>query len=255
MNLELIIGLCGVIYCALWSFSLYPQVLMNYRRGSVQGMSLDFAVLNVLGFSAYALYTCLLSYDQSLRTSFWEKYHKFPPVELQDVAFAVHGLIIVVVNQWQVYVLERGAKQRVSYITWLICAGLCSILVCLGVLTLNHIVSPLVLVTGIGEVKVVCSTIKYVPQVVSNHMQRSTVGFAVDMALLDAAGSIFSIAQQAFRCIQQGSMLPITKNMSKTLLGLVSLTFDVILISQHFCLYPEITQDEEQHQLLHQQPI
>lgn len=35
--------------------SFYPQALLNYRRKSVSGLSLDFLVLNPLGFACYSV--------------------------------------------------------------------------------------------------------------------------------------------------------------------------------------------------------
>ena len=39
-----------VYFCA-WSISFYPQAILNYRRKSVVGLSLDFQLLNLLGFT------------------------------------------------------------------------------------------------------------------------------------------------------------------------------------------------------------
>jgi hypothetical protein len=41
--------LLQVYFCA-WSISFYPQAILNYRRKSVVGLSLDFQLLNLLGF-------------------------------------------------------------------------------------------------------------------------------------------------------------------------------------------------------------
>jgi cystinosin len=38
-----------VYFCA-WSISFYPQAYLNWRRKSVVGLSLDFQLLNLLGF-------------------------------------------------------------------------------------------------------------------------------------------------------------------------------------------------------------
>jgi uncharacterized protein with PQ loop repeat len=47
--------LCGWIYFLAWSASFYPQVHLNLKRRSVAGLSLDFVLLNVTGFTTYAL--------------------------------------------------------------------------------------------------------------------------------------------------------------------------------------------------------
>lgn len=39
----------GWSYFVMWSVSFYPQLVINYRRKSVAGISLDFLALNVAG--------------------------------------------------------------------------------------------------------------------------------------------------------------------------------------------------------------
>jgi len=45
----------GWTYFLAWSASFYPQALLNWRRKSVQGLSMDFIHLNVLGFLCYSV--------------------------------------------------------------------------------------------------------------------------------------------------------------------------------------------------------
>lgn len=51
----------GWVYFLAWSASFYPQAILNWRRKSVQGLSMDFIHLNVLGFLCYAVRTTLSS--------------------------------------------------------------------------------------------------------------------------------------------------------------------------------------------------
>ncbi|KAF9185279.1 hypothetical protein BGZ51_002754 [Haplosporangium sp. Z 767] len=44
----------GWAYFAAWSASFYPQAILNWRRKSVQGLSMDFIHFNVLGFTCYS---------------------------------------------------------------------------------------------------------------------------------------------------------------------------------------------------------
>ncbi|KAF9985410.1 hypothetical protein BGZ75_003006 [Mortierella antarctica] len=44
----------GWTYFIAWSASFYPQAILNWRRKSVQGLSLDYIYLNVLGFLCYS---------------------------------------------------------------------------------------------------------------------------------------------------------------------------------------------------------
>jgi cystinosin len=48
-------SLLGWIYAAAWSLSFWPQLILNARRKSVAGLSLDFLALNPLGFVCYTV--------------------------------------------------------------------------------------------------------------------------------------------------------------------------------------------------------
>lgn len=45
--------LCGWLYFIAWSLSFYPQPLLNFRRKTTQGLTPDFPLLNVYGFTCY----------------------------------------------------------------------------------------------------------------------------------------------------------------------------------------------------------
>ena len=40
---------CGWIYFTCWSASFYPQPLLNWRRKSTSGTTVDFPLINCLG--------------------------------------------------------------------------------------------------------------------------------------------------------------------------------------------------------------
>lgn len=45
----------GWLYTLSWSTSFYPQTILNHKRKSVSGLSIDFLYLNVLGFACYSV--------------------------------------------------------------------------------------------------------------------------------------------------------------------------------------------------------
>lgn len=47
--------LIGWAYFIAWSASFYPQAILNWRRKTVQGLSMDFVHLNVVGFLFYSV--------------------------------------------------------------------------------------------------------------------------------------------------------------------------------------------------------
>jgi cystinosin len=53
----------GWVYFFAWSISFYPQIYLNWKRKCVTGFSIDFAMYNFTGFSAYSAY-CLWGYSK-----------------------------------------------------------------------------------------------------------------------------------------------------------------------------------------------
>lgn len=49
--LNFLSGLFGWVYFFAWSASFYPQPLLNWRRRSTTGTTVDFPLINVLGES------------------------------------------------------------------------------------------------------------------------------------------------------------------------------------------------------------
>ena len=55
-DIEYISGIVGWTYFAAWSISFYPQLYTNWKRKSVVGLSLDFQLLNLIGFAFYSIF-------------------------------------------------------------------------------------------------------------------------------------------------------------------------------------------------------
>lgn len=50
----------GVIYFAAWSVSFYPQPMLNIRRKSTSGTTVDFPLINTLGMPLSCSDPCAL---------------------------------------------------------------------------------------------------------------------------------------------------------------------------------------------------
>lgn len=120
----------GYTYFLMWSVSFYPQVWQNYRRRSTHGLSVDFCVLNGLGFLCYAIYNVAFYY-----WSPWIQHHHqqallrdtdttngannnnnnnsatLIPVQFNDVAFAIHALLLSSVTLLQIGYYNNGFFQ------------------------------------------------------------------------------------------------------------------------------------------------
>ncbi|XP_027375368.1 cystinosin isoform X3 [Bos indicus x Bos taurus] len=96
----------GWIYFVAWSVSFYPQVITNWRRKSVVGLSFDLVVLNLMGFVAYSVFNVGLFWVPSIKEQFLLKYpNGVNPVDSNDVFFSLHAvaLTLVVIVQCLLY--------------------------------------------------------------------------------------------------------------------------------------------------------
>ena len=119
-----------------WSASFYPQPIHNWRRESTQGLAIDFPVINMLGFVCYTISTSTFLYSPRIRAEYAARHpaSPIPAVRLNDLAFAVHGVVLTVLTYSQFFPslwgFKVGTYQRVSKtmagIFW---GGLLSVLV------------------------------------------------------------------------------------------------------------------------------
>jgi cystinosin len=88
-----------------------------------------------------------------------------------------------------------------------------------------------------GYVKLICTVIKYCPQVYVNYKRKSTVGWSINQILLDLIGGILSLTQLFIDSALQADWSGLTGNPVKFGLSNVSMIFDIIFITQHYILY------------------
>lgn len=103
-----------------WSASFYPQPVLNWQRKSTHGLSMDYPTINVLGFICYAASTSALLYSPLIREQYAERHRTSsePTVRLNDLAFALHAIIMSSLAYSQFWSSIWGFKvsrlQRVS---------------------------------------------------------------------------------------------------------------------------------------------
>ncbi|XP_078434809.1 PQ-loop repeat family protein / transmembrane family protein [Wolffia australiana] len=237
-SMEVLYQTLGWIAFFSWSFSFYPQVLLNYRRKSVVGLNFDFLVLNVTKHSSYLIYNAGLFFSSTIQRQYREKYgsDEIIPVAANDVCFSVHAVLLTVVTLFQVIIYERGT-QRVSRIcifitsfVWITAA------VCLIVAWPSD--SWLWLVSVFNTIQLIITAIKYTPQAFMNYQRKSTVGWSIGNILLDLTGGVLNFGQMTVQSVDQGSYVNFYGNIGKTLLSLEVVFFDLLFILQHYVLYP-----------------
>lgn len=236
-------SIIGWLYFNAWAVSFLPQLYLNYIRKSVIGQSFDYVCLNILGFSAYSIYTLAFFAVDKVKADYRERFGNENNVEVNDVVFALWATVFVLVNAAQIFLYERG-NQRIS--TWVIVGSIITLLLFILWSTLlicgvrgAAVFNTLDLLYGISMVKLVVSILKYIPQVYLNFKRKSTVGWNIWNVLLDFSGGSLSVLQQLIDCGTTGNWNGIAGNPIKFCLGSLSMVYDVMFMLQHFCFYRE----------------
>jgi cystinosin len=229
----------GYVYFLCWSVSFYPQVISNYKRKTTHGLSADFCALNVVGFGCYTTYNASLFWSPAIRELYRKKYGSEVTVQSNDVAFAIHALMLSSVTLAQI-AYYRGS-QRPSKIIIAVIILVLTLCAVYPILVLYNFFSWLDYLYVLSFVKIGISLIKYVPQVILNHRRKSTQGWSIWNILLDFTGGVLSDLQLVLDCADMGDFSGITGNLAKFGLGSVSIFFDIIFMVQHYVIYPDRT--------------
>ncbi|XP_045842297.1 cystinosin isoform X2 [Meles meles] len=227
----------GWIYFVAWSISFYPQVITNWRRKSVIGLSFDFVALNLTGFVAYSVFNIGLLWVPSIKEQFFLKYpNGVNPVDSNDVFFSLHAVALTLVVMVQCFLYEQG-NQHVSWptISFLVLSWvfvlITMILAAVGVITW------LQFLFCFSYIKLAVTLVKYFPQAYMNFYYKSTEGWSIGNVLLDFTGGSFSLLQMFLQSYNNDQWTLIFGDPTKFGLGIFSIFFDVVFFIQHFCLY------------------
>lgn len=70
MNISVIFGWLSTL---IWSASFYPQIRLNFVNQSTDGLCIDYAVYNLIGFSSYTYYNILAFFEFPVVMSITDK--------------------------------------------------------------------------------------------------------------------------------------------------------------------------------------
>ena len=166
--LTLLSAFCGITYFLAWSASFYPQVILNYKRKSVTGLSFDYLHYNILGFTCYSIYNVGLFFVPVIKMQYEDKYGvDHTPVDFSDVLFAVHAFVLCSVQCLQCFIYERG-NQRISAVAAVLvfCCWLSAYIYAL--LGGFGVVTWLSFLYWLSYIKLFVTFVKYIPQVGSD---------------------------------------------------------------------------------------
>lgn len=252
--LPLISSICGWVYFLAWSLSFYPQPLLSYQRGTTTGTTVDFPLINNLGFLAYLVSNLAFYYSPLIRAQYAARNHGLTPtVQFNDIVFAAHGLVLCLVIFSQYVPGAWGFPHNVGNKPSRAILGLfAGSIVAVAVVVAIVLSSPerndvgqgaregwtwLDVVYAISYVKLLVTVVKYTPQMVWNYKNKSTRGWSIHGMMLDFTGGVLSIVQLVIDSYLQGDWSGITGNPVKLGLGNVSMVYDMIFFTQHWVLY------------------
>ncbi|KAG7375661.1 hypothetical protein PHYPSEUDO_000300 [Phytophthora pseudosyringae] len=238
-------SIVGWIYFFCWSVSFYPQVFLNRQRRSVVGLSLDYTVLNMLGFTCYSVFNVAFYYSESVQQQYMRRHdgHR-NAVELNDVFFSLHAAVLVAVSLFQCAIYPRGGQQvSTPTILWTVGALVAAVLFGLAVVFTGNnedsVINTLNLLYLLSYVKLMTTLVKCLPQIALNYQRKSTVGWTIWNVLLDIGGGLLSIGQQVLDASATNDWTAMTGDPVKFSLGFVSIIVDVVFILQHYVFYAE----------------
>ncbi|KAJ5719042.1 hypothetical protein N7493_007497 [Penicillium malachiteum] len=249
-QLEIFIRAVSRVGC--WSASFYPQPISNVRRGSVAGLSIDFPTINTLGFLCYSIYNSAFLYSPVIRAQYAARHplSEEPTVRFNDLAFAVHAVILSLIAWSQFWPIIWGLQvsrfQKVSKpIAGLFWGCILAPLIVIGVVLSQ---SPdggydpsswawIDVIYAFSYIKLVITIFKYVPQAWLNYKRKSTSGWNINQILLDLSGGVLSLVQLVLDSSLQNDWGGITGNPVKLFLGNITIISDLIFVVQHYILY------------------
>lgn len=251
-------ALFGWSYFFAWSVSFWPQVVLNFQRQSVIGLSLDYQMLNFVGFTLYFMFNIALYCVPHVRQEYSKEHGGHTSaVQFNDVLFAGHAMLLTAATLLQIAVyydypaLDRSdrllRKVVVIFLTAIVVAalGLAAYILIFGEAAINW----LAYLSVFAQVKVAISVCKYCPQVWMNYRRKSTEGWNIYNVLLDFLGGCLSVAQLLLDAWLDHSWSKVWGDPVKLLLGNISMVFDVIFMVQHYCLYRGARAVELQHEV------
>ncbi|KAM7012468.1 cystinosin [Tautogolabrus adspersus] len=235
--LSVISQVVGWIYFVAWSVSFYPQAWENWRRKSVVGLNFDFLALNLTGFIAYSVFNIGMFWIPYTKEEFLkENPNGINPVDANDVFFSLHAVLFCLIYTIQAAVYERGS-QKVSWTAlFLLLIGWTFALVSLFLAVASQI-TWLEYLYYFSYIKLGVTLTKYVPQAFMNYRRQSTKGWSIGNVLLDFTGGVLSILQMILQSHNNEEWRLIFGDPTKFGLGLFSVVFDIIFMTQHYCLY------------------
>ncbi|KAG8955629.1 hypothetical protein FRC04_007620 [Tulasnella sp. 424] len=237
-GLRILSDALGWSYFVIWSISFYPQAILNYKRKSVEGYSIDFATLNAISFGCYTFYTSNFLFNDRVREEYRQRHHgKDNSVAPNDLAFCIHAFVLCCITLSQTWLYPRAPGQELSAWHRFVVSAFFTIIIIEGLSVISDIIPTIDFLYHLSYFKLYGSTAKYASQASnapplpyhSNDLQSSSLHRRAILSLFQA----LLIAQI------DNNWSSITGNPAKLGLSILSIAFPSFFMLQHFVLYNE----------------
>ena len=254
----------GYIYFLSWTISNWPQLLLNYRHKSTEGLSPDYVTVNCIGFVCYAVFNSVFYWNPAIQNAYADD-HDGADVDIksEDVFLALQTTVLVLSLAVQI-IYYNVAPRRSGSSTFsfrllpTVKFNPYFFYVIMGTLSFILGYFWLVLISGgefhrrksgstylnwtdfiytLSYVKLFSTLTKYVPQILLNRKRRSTSGFNIWTVVFDCLGGVFSFLQVTVDSISLRSFEPIRIHNVKLLVGMATVIKNIILMMQHYIWY------------------
>eukprot|EP01116_Phalansterium_solitarium_P010633 TRINITY_DN2564_c0_g1_i2.p1 TRINITY_DN2564_c0_g1~~TRINITY_DN2564_c0_g1_i2.p1 ORF type:complete len:267 (-),score=69.47 TRINITY_DN2564_c0_g1_i2:482-1282(-) len=241
---DIISAVIGWVYFAAWTISFWPQIISNYRRKSVVGLSFDYVFLNIIGFTCYSAYNLSLFWNPTIQQQYKNFYGEANKVQPNDVAFALHAVAASTLTGIQIFIYHQRGQQALFMLGKVMVPAYCAAITIAAIVFAAAKFEWFFFLYGLGYVKLSISLLKYCPQVFLNFKRKSTTGWNIWNVLLDFTGGVLSVVQLAFDSYRTGDWSGFSWD-PKFILGNLSILFDVVFMVQHYILYRNAPESSE----------
>ena len=212
-----------IAYVCIWSAAYYYQLYMMVTLKSGKGFSLDYQYLSTVSMGFYACYNTYFFFSKA--PSFYA---------LIDMLFSVHATAIHAVLICLTYRYPRGINRVHGSIIWVISIMLCLIAVyyLLGVKLAIDSINGFFLYLACSKINF--SVVKYLYQIFLSYERKSTKGYSIVYVACNLVGASLSVAQLlAEKAVDARGRF----NYPKMALGLITMSFELGFMYQHYVLY------------------
>jgi len=227
----------GWLYNLIWALSYYPQMIKNWQRKSVDGLSIDFILFNLFGYAMYTLFNLSLYFDTPLRLEYMKQFDaQQHPVFLNDLLLCIHNLVAISIELGQIFMYRESSRSASSACLIILTLWILIVIV-LVMLKIFNVLTLLLLVALLGYFKMGASTIKYFPQAYMNYKQQAVTGLSMPFVFLDLTGGIFCVLNIVLLAALSNTFAEMIGNVPKLTVGVVSIIFPTVFILQRYLFY------------------